>query len=361
MERDHPDPHVFAAPCEVGESCGGLGVFATGFIPSGSVLLVETPFALTTAWRGRRHTCAACLADVSAMPNACACDACSNAVFCSDACRSCGNAHSQVECAALAAFEQALAEDGSAEPIADLVLQAIRILSHRHAEWTVRPFGDADSTTVGYKDYAARLQPMRRSKRTGAAIKAAVVVTLHAMPPEARVPAAELFELLNRHQCNAIGVLGAGNASVGLASFLGGSHIFNHSCVPNIAFNCRSHERGGGTHAGSSSGGTTPPRFCFRALADIPEGAELCHCYAGSGEGPSQRQQYLQDHHGFVCRCPRCECDDPGEEAELAETLDMIRCCLDGCGTGLGFLVRPQVRQCIQCGGQWEDEEEEEE
>ena len=41
------------------------------------------------------------------------------------------------------------------------------------------------------------------------------------------MPPAELFDVLNRHQCNVYGVLGAGNADVALASFVGAFHLFN--------------------------------------------------------------------------------------------------------------------------------------
>ena len=351
MQREHPEPSVFAAPCAVGESCGGLGVFATSFIPKGSVILVEEPFALTPAWRTRKTTCAACLADLGGGQRAdsCACVACGT-IFCSEACQRQSNAHSDIECEALASFERALSEDASSERFADLVLQAIRILSHRHAARNLRPFGDDSPTEVQYESYAARLQPMKRSKRTGEAIKAAVIAALQAVPLPARVPPGELFEVLNRHQCNAIGILGAGNSSIGLASFLGGAHIFNHDCLPNIAFDCRPHER--------AKDGTSP-RFCFRALVDVPQGAELCHCYAGSGEGPAQRQQYLLDHRGFRCTCARCTCDDIMEEAAMADGLDAMRCRSDNCGTGLGYPVAPGCRKCIQCGEMWEHDDDE--
>ena len=88
---------------------------------------------------------------------------------------------------------------------------------------------------------------------------------------------------------------------------------------------------------------------------------------AGSAEGPSQRLQYLKDHHGFTCVCERCACNDVAEEAELAERLDAIRCCCDDCGAGLSYpLLAPSggqtaeleedLRQCVLCGGQFEPE-----
>ena len=36
-------------------------------------------------------------------------------------------------------------------------------------------------------------------------------------------------------------------------------------------------------------------------LTAVEAGEELCHCYAGSADGPAARQAYLLDHHGFRC------------------------------------------------------------
>ena len=123
-----------------------------------------------------------------------------------------------------------------------------------------------------------------------------------------------------------------------------------------------------------------PQASCLRVLQTPP----LASCVdAGSADGPSQRLQYLRDHHGFDCICGRCTCDDILKEAELAEGLDAIRCCCDGCHAGLsyplaadgntdgsevtiakevgGYGATPaepdegatSLRQCVLCGGQF--------
>ena len=86
-------------------------------------------------------------------------------------------------------------------------MQAIRILAHRHVGTRTRPFltagvrdeaGPGGELSVGYESYVARLQGMRRSKRTADAIKRAVRAALRAVPPTSRVPPSELFDLLSR-------------------------------------------------------------------------------------------------------------------------------------------------------------------
>ena len=100
--------------------------------------------------------------------------------------------------------------------------------------------------------------------------------------------------MINRHQCNVFGVLGACGRSVGLASFVAAMHLTNHSCLPNAAFDSMP------THGGMlTQDGFEFAAFGLRAIVDIAEGDEICHCYAGSADGPSQRLQYLRDHHGL--------------------------------------------------------------
>ena len=169
--------------------------------------------------------------------------------------------------------------------------------------------------------------------------------------------------------------MGPAGASLGLASFLGAMHLFNHSCCPNAAFDCRPFVQAADGRptkvlpsASDAVDGTGVGLvFAMRALVDIPKGREVLHCYAGSADGPARRQQYVLDHHGFECACERCSCDDPGDEAELAERLDAMRCIRIGCGTGLSYPLLPAAapkgatrRRCVHCGGVWDEESDEE-
>ena len=338
----------FAAPCESAIATGGLGVFATIAIPAGSTLILERPFALTAAWDRRRHVCAWCMKedDIAPLPHCCTC--CHCVAYCSDTCAAHGaDSHTPLECEALAAFA---ADEDDDEGVADLVVQAIRILALRHAGRRVRPFPESP-VEVGYDGYEARLQGFNRSTRQAKAIRSAVKLALRAMPSDGCVSPNELLDVLNRHQCNALGVLGAGARAVGLASCIGGIHLFNHSCIPNAAFDSVpvgvAEDAGGGM------------AFALRALADIPIGGEIFHCYAGSADGPSRRLQYLRDHYGFECNCPRCGCvDDPMAEAELADEVDAMRCRCDECGSGLGYPIDEDgyMRRCVHCGGEWEED-----
>ena len=201
---------IFCAPCRVGESCGGLGVFTTAAVPAGAVVHVERPFVWTTSWRRRLHVCAACMGEaIDSVELPLPCERCASLAYCSVSCAEAAAAaglHSELECGALAAFSASNEEAGD-EGIADLVVQAIRILAHRHVGTRTRPFltagvrdeaGPGGELSVGYESYVARLQGMRRSKRTADAIKRAVRAALRAVPPTSRVPPSELFDLLSR-------------------------------------------------------------------------------------------------------------------------------------------------------------------
>ena len=289
--------------------------------------------------------------------------------------------HSDLECSALQRWRRRREGDDASgsdddddddddDDVADLVFQAIRILSYKTSNRSSHSFidsshDDAKSLAVTYDSYAARLIGMRRTKRTADGIKRTVKSALRSMPKESsasRVPPSELVDVLNRHQCNVFGVLGAGGRSVGLSSFIGAMHLTNHSCLPNAAFDSTP-VFGGRLLGDDDSNEFEFAAFGLRAIVDIPEGEEICHCYAGSADGPSQRLQYLRDHHGFECVCERCSCDDPAEEADLADRLDAVRCICDGCGTGLSYPLPSArgvdvdgdevVRQCVLCAGQF--------
>ena len=311
----------------------GLGVYATRKIRPGETVLVEKPLVLTVSRSAESHVCARCLASISARPLRC--EGCARCHYCSERCRA-AHAHGKLECAARAS-------DGDAADVGDLVDQAVALLAMR------RDAGDVETlpgVRCDYASYRGRLDRIARTKATGEAIRRATKAALRAVPEAARVPPAELFDVLNRHQCNVYGVLGAGNADVALASFVGAFHLFNHSCCPNLVFDCVPREI-------CDDG---PPRFALVALTAIEEGAELCHCYAPSAAGPSVRRAYLRQHHGFECTCARCGCDDPADELDFEERLERARCPLPGCGTGLSYQLAGGRRRCVQCGGTWDDE-----
>ena len=338
----------FVAPCRAALTVGGVGVFTTATVPAGTTLLAERPFALTASWERRKHVCDWCMAEDEVSPYPLCCKSCGSVAYCSDACARSATRHSALECEAFAAF----AADDDDEGVADLVVQAIRILAHRHANVRTTPI-PGTPLEVGYDDYRARLQNIARTKRQEVAIKSAARVTLRVMPPEGRVTPGELIEVLSRHQCNALGVTGVGGSELGLASCLGGMHLFNHSCMPNAVWDSR-------PLLPSPDDAGAGVAFALRALSDIPGGTEVFICYAASAEGPARRLQYLKDHYGFDCNCARCGCaDDPMGEAELADELDAMRCRCEGCGTGLSYplLHEEGVRRCVHCGGDWEEEE----
>lgn len=208
------------APLEVRRVRGsGCGLFATEDVAAGAVLLSERPFALTVSHSQRRHVCAFCLADrrnhAFGWPIVCACGALH---FCSEGCAkaaACGGHHDAVECALLRAA--GLASD-SHDPTIDLVLQAIRILSHRAAGRRVTPF-DACALSVGADSYAGRLCGFVRTRETSEVLRRAAATALRLAPKQLQVPASELQALLDRHQANVFGVIGRGGDELALASW----------------------------------------------------------------------------------------------------------------------------------------------
>jgi hypothetical protein len=353
----------------------GFGVLASRDIPAGTRVLVERPLALTVAHANQKHVCASCLSDARTASGVSSreiiegwlrcCERCRTLHFCSEACERAAMSaqHSQCECDTLAALSRdgGLAAAGNA---ADLVLQAVRLLAMRAAGQRVQPLPGA-ALEVGFEAYVERLVGFARDGRTGEVIKRAASAALSAVPAEARVPAAELCAVLNRHQANVYGVMGRRAEGVGLASFVGVLHLLNHSCCPNVVFDSVPAD----LHAAAGAA------FALVALRDIARGDELCHCYASSSDGPQARRRELLDHHGFECRCDRCAAD-PASEMRMASRLDALRCTRPECGTGLSYpLALPAAppadadggdseddglvdglvgRRCVQCGWQWD-------
>ncbi|KAL1527491.1 hypothetical protein AB1Y20_016156 [Prymnesium parvum] len=309
----------------------GFGLVASRALPSGSVVALERPLVLSVSCAHTRTRCAFCLATPRAAEWELRCT-CAALYFCSAACQRGAEAsalHSAAECAALSSFLRTAARD----PLADLVVQAIRILCHREAGRCVRPW-DGSPLELGYSSYTERLCGFERSRRSEETLRRAARRALEAVPPSARVPLAELVAVLNHHQANVYGVLGPRAQEIALSSFVGLFQLFNHSCIPNLVFDCCPRPADGASEALST---TVPPRFALVTLRDIAAGEELCHCYAGSADSTSVRREYLLLHHGFECDCSRCAESDIGVEMDIAERLDGIRCRIPECGTGLGY------------------------
>ena len=182
-----PPDSVFAANCNVIEK-HGLGLFAASSIKAGELILLERPFVLTPAFESRHSVCALCFAQSTSW--SLRCDQCDCVAFCSEACAQAqSQLHTELECAALRAWRRRReglpevddgnddeeAEDGGGggdddddndDDVADLVFQAIRILSYRHANRSSHSFvdsvhEDAQQLSVSNRSYAARLIGMR--------------------------------------------------------------------------------------------------------------------------------------------------------------------------------------------------------
>jgi hypothetical protein len=384
----------------VPSTLGGLGVVASRDIAAGEVVASEAPLALTPLYAVARQVCWHCMQEApGGIEQPLPCAACSVACWCSEACRHAGtasglaaglaHAHGQVECAALRSWQQAgrLHAD-----VADLTLQAIRLLDVGHRGASCRPLPPPSATRLGFEAYVSRLCGMRRNAQTADAIRRAAAAALASVAADARVEPAVLEDVLSRHQCNVYGISGPGAAGLGLASFVCVLHLFNHSCAPNVAFDSRpidiafdSRPISTAPVPGSAAApgpvparvAPPPPSYALIALRPIRASVELVHCYASSADGPAVRQAYLRAHHGFQCGCPRCACDDPVAELEMSEGLDARRCIRAACGSGIGVHTAARVGgeeavvgrgaadaeggevglRCVHCGEVWQVDE----
>ena len=365
-------------PCRVVGEVGNLRVVASRPIAAGERIAVERPLTLTVAHGARERVCAVCLERVSsgALPHTC--EVCRAVSYCSPHCAAvAAHRHASIECGSL---RSALADPDVDEDTVDLVAQAVRILADRAAGRTVQ-VGPAGS--LGYAAYAERLVGVvPTTEEARGFIDRAVRATLRAVPAAARVDAAELRDLCQRHQCNLYGVTGEAGEDVASASFVGHLHLFNHSCCPNVVFDSSRRlfaaeerqaasrsareqtevESGEEEEEEAAAVGAAEPSFALVALQAVEEGAELCISYTSTAEGPTQRQQHLLEYYAFECACPRCTCDDLDAELTYGELLDARRCArVDECGSGLAVPPHPgsTLRRCVHCGGEWEEEEEE--
>ena len=340
-------------PLNAAIGSGGLGAYATRDIRAGEVILVERPLVLTVAHGSRDHFCAVCLADSRCMHPAASswsqcCVECRLHFYCSQRCAKADAArHSGIECEALKATSaESLEEDDI-----DTVAQAIRILADR-ANGVIVDVGVAGK--VGPHSYAERLvgiTPTTDEART--ALQRIAACTLKALPERARIPPAELLDLLERHSCNLYGVSGKAGEDVAAASFCGFFHLLNHACCPNVVFDSAH-------HAMPATVDGAPPAFALRSLEDVAEGAELRISYTSSADGPAQRSEHLREYYGFECACERCACDDMLRELDYSDKLDALRCALEECGSGLGVPDSSSATdggsllRCVHCGEVWE-------
>ena len=121
----------------MGSSCSGVGLFAARDLAAGERILLERPLVLTPCWVAREFVCATCLtASPNGRPWPLPCPGCKTLHFCSAACfEAAVETHAPCECASLATWR---AGGHTNEWVADLILQAVRILSLRASGTKVR-------------------------------------------------------------------------------------------------------------------------------------------------------------------------------------------------------------------------------
>ena len=332
-----------------------LGMFATRRVAPGERVASEAPLTLTPCESARPFVCAFCFADARdktpskhGLPARWSrrCATCRVLRFCSASCEAAlSSRHHGYECSVLAMLaneERETQQPVVAAEAADHLAQAIRLLADRHNGNAVQL---SDELTVAYADYRRRLvSPSSRADEARVAIEQAHDVAMRAVPPLlASMPPSDLLDVLSRMNANVFAVCGRGARDLGRASFVGVLHLFNHSCAPNIAFDCVP------MNAPSADGAA--PSFCLVSLREIAAGEELLLSYVSTADEPQERREHLQRYYGFECTCERCAGAD--EEAHACR-LAALRCSLDECCTGYAVAdtAEPRARRCLHCGRQ---------
>ena len=374
--------------CRAAKDCsGGLGLFAARDICKGERVMVEVPFAAFPYQHSRPFTCASCLKDSRRFSGKDAnavmhdgwerrCQGCGVLRFCSEACEIALSARHSRECAALAKiakFEGETMMPAAGPNGGDLLSHAIRVLADRQSGTRVQVYS---GRTCGYDCHRTRLVGIERGVATSATIQQAVDVALHAMPMAARVPPAELFDVLSRLQCNSHAVCSEGGHTLARAAFVGSLNLFNHSCAPNVCFDsvpvpftaemtavagdadaAYSGSASSSAFAPTSVPTSVPtsapassPAFSIVSLSDVRSGTELCLSYVSTDVEVSKRREHLREQYGFDCSCERCRSEDCSAEDRNGQEAAYVyeappRCVHDQCGTG--YMVGGR---CVHCG-----------
>lgn len=347
------------------EAGGGLGLFATRAIASGERVLIERPLIVAPREDTRAFICATCLADsrfgarASRMANGLQarwprrCKGCNTLRFCSAACeaqlerqhrRSC-------ECAALAAIareERAMQQPVVSAAASDMLATAIRMLADRHAATCAESYA---GFTASFQDYARRLVSADRPAAQPL-MEEAVHAALRFVPGDARIPADALLDAISCHDANVVGVVGRGGVDGSRASFVGCLHLCNHSCAPNLAFDCMPLPSAAPEDAPSWDSPT--PSFALVSLRPISAGEELCISYVSTDSEKAERQALLRSRFAFECKCPRCLSDETTDLA-IGESMAAGRCTHADCGTGHAVFADPtdpsgKHWRCVHCG-----------
>ena len=244
------------APCQACfDPHGGLGMYAKRAVAAGERILLEQPLTITPT-HDARHSCA---------PTALTTHASARAATASTNTIISGHATAQDASCCAAARKPAKAPYISAT-VAPLnvrpwhcsrrrqkraasrhanaletpiwptsCFKRCASLSDRHAGVSVRAY---QSRTVSFSSYTQRLVGGGDDAMVTTALEAVARAALAVVPEAARIPVSDLASVLRYHQANVYSVLSRGGNEIASASFVGALHLFNHSCAPNLAFDC---------------------------------------------------------------------------------------------------------------------------
>lgn len=357
------------APCRAAhDAARGVHLLACKSISAGELVASEAPLLLTPRVHARAFVCATCLRDsretgpapTNGLPKRWTrrCAGCRTLRFCSEKCEAVlSERHAGAECAILSAIAREELE--AQEQLAcapSLLAQGIRLLADRHNGVLV----DAcPGMRVGFTDLTARLTMVAdRSAEAASLVEEVVAVAQRVVPPAVAAPPEEISEMLSKIDVNQFATYSrkrlhdatrstastttspatdGGSRDAARACFVGVLPLFNHSCAPNVAFDCVPAEAGGDGEM---------PTFSIRSLVDIAADEELNIAYIDTCAPRAKRQEELRVHYGFECTCVRCVSDTVDDEVG-GDWLAELRCTLPDCGSGYAV---GEARRCLHCG-----------
>jgi hypothetical protein len=282
---------------------GRFNVAATD-IGAGTTLYQSTAYAAALYDEFVPHVCARCFAISAAVPLVHKCEACRHVFYCSSECKWQHAEHSApgvvphvTLCPAFQRLKP-LEEMGTLFK-ARLILE---ILARRRAvaQKGAASAHDEFDQLVYHEPLSGWVHDEQSERWCDALREALASCDWWNAVPAAEVTSQALLTLICKVDANGFDCKthATGGESIGVAVYLGGSQLFNHSCMPN----CRE------AHA--------MPILSVTSTRGVASGEPLTFSYIDPRADLATRRELLWLHYGFECACERCAAEAAAAEEE---------------------------------------------
>lgn len=347
---------------QVSQSIKGFGAFSNKEIHSGDVVLVESPLLLYPQASLVREVCSFCLKDLGGNPDVSQCGTCPNAYFCNEACKNAASidpgSHSPLVCLIMSRVCVARATDETASALHLLsrlygLLFASVLGNDKSARERIDSFqslsqGNLD-VVLQDGDYVAWLDDVYQRMLP---VFESPDLDFNALQSLNATSADFVRSISLKDLVNAYGIRAPRRFSTD-CSLIRGSALYkdasriNHECLPNLA-RCDEFD----------SNDRENTFMIFKALHDLPSGAELTQSYFPLGWDFEERQTRCSSVYGFTCSCPRCVTESQGtildknkdivDEGYISVFL-LKYLCVDGACEGTMIPVQDCVEKTLVC------------